>query len=374
MGWMGGLGKGLQGYAGILGEQRKLDWQTKQQDVQFQRQKNLEMLRMQNQSAEAQKGRDFDAAQGLLDREQRQSELQARQEFQTGERIAGQEFQAGQKESGMNLNGRSLTRAEYDALDEAGKKAAEFNEVAKLEALYSAKGDQRKQAVADLKSSFFWERANEDEKAMMELAISNPELSSVASAVLKNGKAQSIKPEQLRLAKKEAEASWKELDPEQVARAQKKAKEAGIPTEDVKQFYMSEYIREAFQIPGAPTPSASPVSPETEDAKVPLGEFDESDVPKLAGMSDEARGAYLQRVRTEKTEEEFRRISGLVNSYMADKRPAGMLKTGKQDSGQKMNTRADIIKEFPRNQGAQSNMTDMAYEAMINRELAKRLK
>lgn len=112
MGLLGGLGAGLRGWSGILQEQRKMDWQAKQADLQHQRQLNLENLRNQNQQILEKQRQTFEMDKMTKQEDLRQTAL--------GEQRT---YEQGQAESNWvdPESGRMLTVAEYEGLDEKAK-------------------------------------------------------------------------------------------------------------------------------------------------------------------------------------------------------------------------------------------------------------
>jgi len=77
LGAMAGAGKGMQGFAGLMGEQRKMDWQSKQDQIKHERSMNLENLRASNTRTLAQDKMDFQGEQAgeLRDYTTEQNEL-----------------------------------------------------------------------------------------------------------------------------------------------------------------------------------------------------------------------------------------------------------------------------------------------------------
>ena len=140
MGILKGLGAGMVSFGQSMRQTRKMDWDAKQQELQFMRQKNLENLRATNNRQ--------------LQEEQRT--------FTTGERVAGQEYRAGERVGGM-LGGVEVTKREIGELspEERGEvkgveeyragiavDTAKQKKVAELEVMAKYKKDQLAELTA----------------------------------------------------------------------------------------------------------------------------------------------------------------------------------------------------------------------------------
>jgi len=209
MGMLGGLGRGMQQFSVTLQNQQKMDWEAQQQQLQFERQMNLENLRAQNQ-------RDY---------AQYTNQLQTERE----------DLNFGRQQSQYMIGDRVLTNAEYDALSPEEKQGVKSVAVKKQEMeldTYSKKlkmemdqkmdladqalaldAKQKQQRLSQLQGTEAYKSADPKQQAMMDMAIQAPEVYKLLADSAKGGQVK-FDPTTWRNAWKDGEEAWNSLEPE----------------------------------------------------------------------------------------------------------------------------------------------------------------
>ena len=182
LGALAGFGQGLQDYSKVMLKKQEQDWLDQQARVKYEREQNLETLRLQNQRALQTERLTFEEGWNKKKLESEDTRFQATKDYQT-KVLEGQ-----QAESAANAEYRAaMLKGQQEQTQYArGAEDRAFSVQKRLYEFQQTKSEEEaNKMLRDLEGSPLWDSLSSQEKALMQLSAKNPKAAVAASSIMK---------------------------------------------------------------------------------------------------------------------------------------------------------------------------------------------
>lgn len=233
-GALAGLGEGMKSYGAAMQENQKMNWLAKQDEVKFEREKNLQLLRDSTQNK-------FTSSENQRNRDQQQAQYEGNQDFQTSEREASQKYAAQrfdvEKDAKIELLKTELSLQSSQKISDAKQAWVLTEGLSKV---------SRDRQVAAIKASPQFAEMSKKAQSKVLFSLEHPE---AAQALTAMNKLEKFPTEEYSKAYLKGLDLWATKDDNEKAALMKKAAAHGITEEgDLADFFASNVANQATKL------------------------------------------------------------------------------------------------------------------------------